>query len=103
MVLLVLSRLGGIYAFNVVYFLLMPYIVIFLALYPSGPIRLYNRLGDYSYGVYIVAFPIQQMLVASIPSLSPLAMIIFSFAITLPLAVLSWTYVEKPALRLKGH
>ena len=26
----------------------------------GGPVRAYNRLGDYSYGVYIYAFPIQQ-------------------------------------------
>lgn len=76
---------------------------IFLAAYlPGGIIRRYNQLGDYSYGLYIYGFPVQQMIVALIPGISPFALILVSFFCTLVLAVLSWHVIEKPALKLKG-
>ena len=58
----------------------------------------YNRLGDYSYGMYIYAFPVQQMVVALAPGTSPLSLAATSFPLTLLLAILSWHLVERPAL-----
>ncbi|MGB3797620.1 MAG: acyltransferase, partial [Alteraurantiacibacter sp.] len=34
------------------------YTVLWLALVPKGPLLKFNRVGDYSYGIYIYAFPI---------------------------------------------
>lgn len=61
--------------------------------------------GDISYGVYIYAFPVQQALVpfsneTAVPWLTNAAL---SLPITLLLAALSWTFVEKPALALKNR
>jgi peptidoglycan/LPS O-acetylase OafA/YrhL len=64
-------------------------------------LRGYTRLGDYSYGTYIYAFPIQQ-LVAFFGVVSPLINIGLSFPAVLLCAVLSWAFVESPALRLRG-
>lgn len=61
----------------------------------------YNRLGDYSYGTYIYAFPIQQLLVASGVSL-PLWNMTLALPMTLLCAVLSWHLIEAPALRWKS-
>jgi len=61
----------------------------------------YTRLGDYSYGVYVYAFPLQQ-LVAAFGVASPLSNMALSFPAVLLCAVLSWTLVEAPALRLRG-
>ena len=61
----------------------------------------YNRLGDYSYGVYIYAFPIQQSLLALWPNLRPLQLLGLALPITLAVAALSWHFVEQPALRAK--
>lgn len=58
----------------------------------------YNRLGDYSYGMYIYAFPVQQT-VAEMGGLTPLSNLALAFPITLTLAVLSWHFIEAPALR----
>lgn len=44
--------------FFVVYVFTIAYVIFHLVYVPSGPIRRYNRLGDYSYGMYIYAFPI---------------------------------------------
>jgi len=90
-------------AFLVVYCLLLPFLVFYLAYVPKGFIRGFNRLGDYSYGMYIYAFPVQQSIVALLPGLSVLTMIVVSFAITLVLAVLSWHVVEKRSLKMKGE
>jgi peptidoglycan/LPS O-acetylase OafA/YrhL len=88
--------------FFVVYNLVLAYMLLFLAYVPSGFVRAYNRLGDYSYGLYIYAFPVQQTAVALFPGISPLRLILISAPITVALAALSWHLVEKRALRLKS-
>jgi peptidoglycan/LPS O-acetylase OafA/YrhL len=66
-----------------------------------GVLDEYARLGDYSYGTYVYAFPIQQ-LVASFGVISPFANMAFAFPAVLLCAVLSWNYIEAPALRLRS-
>jgi len=39
--------------FFVMYSVLLPYLVFYLAYVPKGVIRKFNNLGDYSYGIYI--------------------------------------------------
>lgn len=60
----------------------------------------YNRLGDYSYGTYVYAFPIQQV-VAWIGVISPLWNMAIAMPLTLLCAVLSWHLVEAQALKWK--
>ena len=78
------------------------YATIVFALRPGGAIRAYNRLGDYSYGIYIYAFPIQGLVVWLWGPLTPMQNMALAFPITLVLSVLSWHLVERPALRW-GH
>lgn len=56
---------------------------------------------DYSYGIYIYAFPVQQTLVSFWPQMPLLAYLLSTLIITLALAAASWHFVEKPALKLK--
>lgn len=64
----------------------------------SGP-RL--PFGDISYGVYLYAFPIQQFVIFTTHNtLSPYLGICASIALTLPIAYLSWHFVEHPCLSL---
>jgi peptidoglycan/LPS O-acetylase OafA/YrhL len=59
---------------------------------------------DFSYGVYIYAFPIQQLLVIwGLGSMNPVVFAIIAAIATLPLAALSWFLVEKPSLSLKSR
>lgn len=88
--------------FFLAYHFLYAYIILYLAYVPSGVIRTYNRLGDYSYGFYLYAFPIQQMIAALIPDITLVGMIMSAFLLTLSFAISSWHLVERPALRLKG-
>ena len=84
-----------------VYPVTIPYLTLWMAYVPGGFLRQFNRLGDYSYGIYIYAFPAQQMLVASHPGITPMRLLAWSTACTLVLAVLSWHLVEKPMLARK--
>jgi peptidoglycan/LPS O-acetylase OafA/YrhL len=59
---------------------------------------------DLSYGVYIYAFPIQQILViCGLGGMNPIAFMIIAALATLPIAALSWIVVEKPAMSLKSR
>ncbi len=77
------------------------YGVLWLAYVPGGAIRRFNDWGDYSYGLYIYAFPVQQALVALWPEIQPWTMGVAAFLITFLFAFVSWHLVEKQALRLK--
>lgn len=59
----------------------------------------YNKVGDYSYGIYIYAFPVQQLLVFH-GFTGAERNILAALPVTLFLAILSWHVVEKPMLRL---
>jgi peptidoglycan/LPS O-acetylase OafA/YrhL len=58
----------------------------------------YNRLGDFSFGVYIYAWPVQEMVVALMPGIGPGRLIAIAWFVTLLPAVASWYLVEHPAL-----
>lgn len=60
----------------------------------------YNKLGDYSYGVYIYAFPIQQA-VAMAGIEEPLINILVATPLVFACGIFSWHVVEKPFLKLK--
>ncbi|MCV7030085.1 acyltransferase family protein [Mycobacterium sherrisii] len=59
---------------------------------------------DLSYGVYIYAWPIQQLLViCGLGFLPPVPFTVLAALSTLPLAALSWFQIEKRALSLKSR
>lgn len=87
--------------FRIAFSLTAPYLLFYCA-YARSPLLLrYNQIGDYSYGLYIWAFPIQQAIAALIPGCATLTMMLLSFAVTLCAAIASWRVIEAPALRLK--
>ena len=75
------------------------YAVFWIAYVPN--LHIFNRLGDYSYGLYIYAFPIEQTLRQYIPAIQPLELFFCASLLTLGCAMLSWHFVEHPALDLK--
>ena len=89
------------FSFKTIYPISLAYCVFAAAYLPKGKLLNYNQLGDYSYGLYIYAFPVQQLIALSIESISIIEMIIFSTITTIPLAIASWHLIEKPSLKLK--
>jgi peptidoglycan/LPS O-acetylase OafA/YrhL len=71
---------------------------LYVAFVPSGLLRAFNRIGDYSYGIYIYAFVVEITIHQVWPAAGVALMVCLAFAITLPLAVLSWHLVERPSL-----
>ncbi|WEK44120.1 MAG: acyltransferase [Candidatus Sphingomonas colombiensis] len=57
------------------------------------------RWSDYSYGMYIYAFPAMMVIAAIMPIHSAPLLALLTAAGTLPLAALSWHFVEHPVLR----
>jgi peptidoglycan/LPS O-acetylase OafA/YrhL len=78
------------------------YAAIWLALNLPKRLAWFDRAGDISYGVYIYAFPAQQLLAAlGVHRIHPALYVAASFALTAPLAIASFRWVERPSLRLK--
>ncbi|MGJ7581383.1 acyltransferase family protein [Variovorax sp. RHLX14] len=77
------------------------YLVVYLGL--MNPRRIKIIAGaDYSYGIFLYGFVIQQALVSYFPIARIWwANIIIALPITTIFAALSWHFIEKPALRLK--
>ncbi|MCA2255029.1 acyltransferase [Mycobacterium intracellulare] len=74
-------------------------IIVSGALLKSSRLRLRT---DLSYGVYIYAFPTQQLLaVCGLARLQPVAFFLVAAAATLPVAAASWFLIEKPSMALK--
>lgn len=55
---------------------------------------------DYSYGIYVYAFPVQQVIINA-ANVGFYTSMIISLALTLMLASISWHYIEKPFLSSK--
>jgi peptidoglycan/LPS O-acetylase OafA/YrhL len=78
----------------------LAYVLIWLAV--RLPFSAFDRPGDFSYGTYIYAFPIQMLLAAvGVPRFGLAAYMLLCIATTTVAAALSWHLIEKHALRLK--
>ena len=87
-------------AFEVVYRLLFPYLVFYIACAPAGFLRLYNKAGDFS---YIYAFPLQQISAAIFPGIEVFELMLMAAVMTIVAAMFSWYLVESPSLRLRAR
>jgi peptidoglycan/LPS O-acetylase OafA/YrhL len=86
----------------------VPYLTLWLALADAPVLRGFGRWGDFSYGLYVLTFPMQRALVETWHrhlGRPPEWWELFaaSMAVALPAAAASWHLVEKPALRFKSR
>jgi peptidoglycan/LPS O-acetylase OafA/YrhL len=60
--------------------------------------------GDYSYGIYLYGFPVEQMVASGGPAFHHWYMILgFAVPLTIVFAAFSWKLVEQPVLSLRHH
>jgi peptidoglycan/LPS O-acetylase OafA/YrhL len=76
------------------------YLTLFAAM--RLPLRGFDRRADVSYGLYIYAFPVQQLLVMyGVTRFGFTPYFVCALVVTLALAAASWFTIEKPSLSLK--
>ncbi len=76
------------------------YLIITFGYHPAVHVRSFHHFGDYSYGLYITGWPLQQVLV--LHTSSALSLFAVAYPSALFLAILSWHFIEKPCLAFKG-
>ena len=85
-------------------FIAIPYTILYLAFIPTQFIKKFGRYGDFSYGIYIYGWPVEQVVVGMFHgAVGPYKLFAVAFPLVLGLAALSWHLVEKPALKLRRH
>lgn len=81
--------------------LAVPYTTLSVATASTPYIRSVGRYGDFSYGFYIYAFPVQEAFAHLFPQTHVALFIVATTLITMACSVASWHLVERPMLRLK--
>ncbi|KUR80131.1 hypothetical protein AQZ49_03300 [Novosphingobium sp. FSW06-99] len=81
----------------------LSYVTAIIGFSPLPPLPFFHR-GDYSYGIYIYGFPIQQALLHFFPAhRTALFVTVTALPLTLLCAIGSWHLIEKPVLGLRKH
>lgn len=79
-----------------------PFVIISFA-YLKSFLNYTGKWGDFSAGIYMFSFPIQQILCTkNIGVTQPFTLFVYTFLITFPLAILSWHFFEKQLLKYKN-
>lgn len=98
---LALTNLGFGYSLASIFY---AYSILWLSSNISSKAMRLNSVNDYSYGLYLYSFPVQQILSRlEIQNLGLPFFIFASVVATAPLAFLSWRFVEKPALEFSRN
>ncbi|MHC5746116.1 MAG: glycosyltransferase [Nostoc sp.] len=86
--------------YNLVAPFALPYILFWLAF--KLPFISFDKYGDFSYGLYIYAFPVQQMLAfLGLHKRGFIVYFLVCILVAIILSILSYKFIEKPALKLK--
>ncbi len=82
-------------------FTCLPFIILYIGQKKSKAANwIHQKLGDPSYGIYLYAFPLQQLIVYYCKP-STFELFLYSSIGAFALGILSWRFVEKKALKLK--
>jgi peptidoglycan/LPS O-acetylase OafA/YrhL len=77
-------------------------VVYFACIFPC--IGNFGKYGDFSYGMYIVHFPILQLLISfGLFKDAPWLMLAIAGLVIFTIAILFWNFIEKPFLRKSSH
>jgi len=83
-------------------YFIIPYITLTFGTMKHAKIFSFFKRGDISYGLYLWAYPVQQVLISLNQSMNnPMVLFFASTIFTAFLALISWLVVEKPMLKFK--
>ena len=83
-------------------YVVAPYAILSFAMFPHELFSRVGRWGDFSYGLYLYGFPVQQATNFFVPRpLGAVQNVMISLPVSFGLAVLSWHLIEERALRFK--
>jgi len=82
---------------EITFYIALSYALIYLFQLPS--IVAIRLRGDYSYGTYIYGFVVQQIFANLFPNAGPIMNASVCIPSAIGIGMLSWTFVERPALR----
>ncbi len=77
------------------------YTAVWLGKVPTGPLRDLTNRNDLSYGIYIFGWPITQTLILMRPNIEIFPLVLISFVLAAAVALPSWLWIERPALRAR--
>ncbi len=86
-------------AYQFVLILAIGYTSFWLAYVPTGAIRHFNKLGDFSYGIYIYGFLIKQMIITIKPELDVIWLMVVATPSIILVAGASYYLIELPAMQ----
>ncbi|RVT99778.1 acyltransferase [Mucilaginibacter limnophilus] len=70
-----------------------------LTLGASNFLKNINLPGDYSYGIYIYGFLVQQTIACYLPAITPFKSLLITMPVVIVLGALSWHFIENPVLK----
>jgi peptidoglycan/LPS O-acetylase OafA/YrhL len=82
-----------------IYFLIP--LIVFVIAFKVPQISELSKYGDISYGMYIYAYPIQQLILHYNHKITIELFVVLSILFTIPFAMLSWHFIEKKSLKFK--
>lgn len=84
-------------------FTCLPFVILYIGQMKSKAANwVHQKLGDPSYGIYLYAFPIQQLIVYYCKP-STFELFLYASIAAFAFGILSWKWVEKKALTLKRY
>lgn len=94
---------SGLYTDDLYMLFVFPFsiFIMYMAFVPNRILPRFAKLGDASYGIYLMGFPVQQMILFHFPHWHPLYNAALTCLVVIPLAFASWHCIEKPVLGLK--
>ena len=79
------------------------YLLFYVAFKPTKRLHEVGRKNDFSYGIYLYSYAIQQTLIHFLPPVHPVLLFLLTMPIALALAAFSWFVIEKPANAFAHH
>ena len=103
----VMAAFIAFFSFGTVWFdYVFPFVfayLVFAAAYLFPYMDADGTIGDLSYGIYIYAWPTQQVVASLSPASGPIFNTFVASIVVFLLALMSWRFVERPSLALKRY